>query len=502
MQTRKRKPPFYGREDLLSRLSDFWKRPHASLLVCRGRRRIGKSTLISRFALLDGARLLAFEGLAPQPKMTNEDQLAAFGRQLAEQTHGEASTPPNWFEAFRRLADAVPDAGRVVILLDEISWMGKYDPNFPGELKYAWDKRFHDRPDLVFVVCGSVSSWIEENILSNAGFVGRVSLDLIVPELPLRECVKFWGAALGRVAPREMLDVLSVTGGVPRYLEEVDPALSADENIRRMCFLPNGYLYRDFNDIFTTVFSAASPLKRAVLARLAVGAQDGAELAESLGVARNGQFSKMMKELELAGFVAADSGINPESGRRSREVKYRLKDNYTRFYLKYVEPHAAEIKNGRYEFASLENLPEWNAILGLQFENLVVNNFSALLPALHLDGVQVFSAAPFRKARKNAVRGLQVDLLVQTRKAVVLVEVKRQGEIGEEVEREMAEKVRRLRVPDGMSVRTALVYAGTLSKAVRGSGYFDALVPAETLLGLSGGVRGRGRGKEEGRPET
>ena len=489
MQVRKRKVPFYGREDILSRLSEFWKRPHASLLVCRGRRRIGKSTLISRFAFLDGARFLSFEGLAPQPKMTNEDQLAAFGRQLAEQTQGEASTPPNWFEAFRRLAAAIPavarGGARVVILLDEISWMGKYDPNFPGELKYAWDKRFHDMPDLVFVICGSVSSWIEENILANAGFLGRISLDLIVPELPLRDCVNFWGTARERVAPQEILDVLSVTGGVPRYLEEVDPALSADENIKRMCFHPNGYLYKDFNDIFTTVFSANSPLKRAVLARLAVGAQGGAELAEALGVARNGPFSKVMKELEMAGFVAADSGINPESGRRSREIRYRLRDNYTRFYLKYVEPHASEIKDGRYEFASLENLPEWNAILGLQFENLVVNNFRSLLPALHLEGVQIFSAAPFRKARKSADRGVQVDLLVQTRKAVVLVEIKRQREIGEEVEREMAEKVRRLHVPAGMSVRTALVYAGALSKGVRGDGYFDALIPAEALLGLT-----------------
>lgn len=489
MQARTRQVPFYGREDILSRLSEFWKRPHASLLVCRGRRRIGKSTLISRFAFQDGARFLAFEGLAPQPKMTNEDQLAAFGRQLAEQTQGEASTPPNWFEAFRRLAAAVPAVAhggtRVVILLDEISWMGKYDPNFPGELKYAWDKRFHDMPDLVFVICGSVSSWIEENILTNAGFLGRISLDLIVPELPLRDCVNFWGTVRERAAPREILDVLSVTGGVPRYLEEVDPSLSADENIKRMCFHPNGYLYKDFNDIFTTVFSVNSPLKRAVLARLAVGAQGGAELAEALGVARNGPFSKVMKELEMAGFVAADSGINPESGRRSREIRYRLRDNYTRFYLKYVEPHAAEIRDGRYEFVSLENLPEWNAVLGLQFENLVVNNFRSLLPALHLEGVQVFSAAPFRKARKNADRGVQVDLLVQTRKAVVLVEIKRQREIGEEVEREMAEKVRRLHVPAGMSVRTALVYAGALSKGVRGGGYFDALIPAEALLGMT-----------------
>ena len=324
MQTKKNQFPFYGREDLLSRLSDFWKRPHASLVACRGRRRIGKSTLISRFAAMSAARFLSFEGLPPQRKMTNADQLAAFGRQLAEQARSAEQTPQSWFEAFRLLAAAVPASGRTVILLDEISWMGKYDPNFPGELKYAWDKRFHDRPDLVFVVCGSVSSWIDENILSNTGFVGRISLDMVVPELPLRDCVKFWGGASGRVSAQEMLDVLSVTGGVPRYLEEIDPSLSSDENIKRMCFLPNGYLYRDFNDIFTTVFNAASPLKRAILAKLSGGPQGGTELAAALGVARNGQFSKVMDELAMAGFVAADSGINPAddtSSSRSRTCR-------------------------------------------------------------------------------------------------------------------------------------------------------------------------------------
>ncbi len=476
------KTSFYGREDILEQFSAVWKRKHASLIACRGRRRIGTSTLIAHFATFNDARLFAFEGLSPHPKMRNEDQLAAFGRQLSEQAMTDLKIPQSWFDAFRMLADAIPSEGKVVVLLDEISWMGKFDPNFPGELKYAWDKRFHDRTDLIFVICGSVSSWIEDNILSNTGFVGRVSLDIVVPELPLHDCMHFWGPASERISPHEALDVLSVTGGVPRYLEEIDPALSADENIKRMCFRPNGFLYRDFNDIFTTVFNAASPLKRSILSALANGSSSGSDLAAALGIARNGQFSKTMKELEMAGFVSGDSGFNPESGCRSREIRYRLKDNYSRFYLKYVEPHKAEIENGRYEFASLENLPEWNTIMGLQFENLVVNNYRTLLPALHLNGVQIFSAAPFRRIRSDSAKGVQIDLLIQTSKSVMLVEIKRQAEIGEEVEREMAEKASRLRIPKGMSVRTALVYAGRLSKAVMGSGYFDAIVPAEKLL--------------------
>ena len=467
---------------MLSQLDELWGRQTAALVTCRGRRRIGKSTLIEHFAAVSGAKFWSFEGLAPQPKMTNQDQIDAFVRRLSELSGEEIKPCQSWFDVFRTLEKVLPHEGRIVLLLDEISWMGKYDANFPGEVKFAFDKRFHSQQDLMVVLCGSVSSWIEHNILSNTGFVGRISLDLIVPELTLSESAQFWGARLGRVSSSEVLDVLSITGGVPRYLEEVNPALSADENIRRMCFRPNGYLFRDFDDIFSTVFAANSLLKRRTLEVLAQGVLGGAELATKLKVARNGQFTEMMRELELAGFVSVETGLNPESGKRMRDVRYRLKDNYSRFYLKYVMPHVAEIKNGRYEFATLDALPEWNAIMGLQFENLVLNNYRSLLKGLHLQGVQVFSAAPFRKIGNGNGKGVQIDLLIQTRKSIVVVEVKRQREIGEAVEREVEEKVARLNAKSGVSVRTALVYAGHLAKGVRARGGFDALVCIDDLL--------------------
>lgn len=342
---------FFGREEDLQRLGALWKRAQAALVTCRGRRRIGKSTLVRQFADRSGALLLRLEGLAPQGRMTNADQLAAFGRQLAEQTGASPEIPENWFDAFRLLDRAIPAGGRTVVLLDEVSWMGRHDPNFAGELKYAWDNRFHGRQNLIVVVCGSVSAWIDENILSNTGFVGRISLDLIVRELPLRDCARFWGKALARVSPREVLDVLAVTGGVPRYLEELDPSLSADDNIGRMCFSPNGYLFRDFNDVFTSVFGANAPVKRKILEALAETELGGVELAARLGIARNGRLSSVMDELEMAGFVSKNAGMNPSTGKRSRQDRYRLKDNYARFYLKYIAPCREQVLGGTFEFS-------------------------------------------------------------------------------------------------------------------------------------------------------
>ena len=475
---------FFGRTSQLEELTELWQKDTASLVSCQGRRRIGKSRLVEEFAARSGARFIAIAGLPPQPDMDDEDQRQAFGRQLAVQTGAKTETPENWTQAFTMLDAKLDNRRKTVVLLDEISWLGGYAPNFPGELKNAWDILFRKRRKLVLVICGSVSTWISENILNNTGFAGRISLQIVLPELPLKDCVRFWGTKAARLATREIFDVLSVTGGVPKYLEEIQPSRSAEENITRLCFRPSGTLFRDFPQIFADVFGERAMAKRAILTALADGPKTGLELSSSLGVDRNGHLSAHLDELELAGFVAKDSGLNPETGQAARQDRYRLRDNYTRFYLRYIEPREAEIKAGLVQTAPLETLPGWETILGLQFENLVLNQVTELLPRIGFGGLPVLSAAPWRTRGKGKGDGVQIDLLVQTRKSVCIVEIKRRKHIGEEVEAEVDRKVKALRIRPGISVRAALVYEGELAPVVRGNGYFDAIVPASSLLGL------------------
>lgn len=473
---------FVGRSDQLELLEALWRKPKASLVTCRGRRRIGKSTLVEEFARRSKARLLRFEGLAPRKGMANRDQLAEFASQLALQTREPEFRFHGWTEAFSVLAEKIPRSGRAVLLLDEISWMGKYDPDFPGRLKIAWDRFFHRRKDLVVVLCGSVSAWIAENILENTAFVGRDSLDIVLPELSLAQCRAFWGRRDARVPAREKFDILSVTGGVPKFLEDIDPSLSAEENVRRLCFLPEGPLFREFDAAFADVFGQKAAGRKELLRALAGGSLTASELARKTDVAANGGLSRTLDELVMAGFLAADSGLNPETGHPSGRTLYRLRDNYTRFYLKYIEPNAASVKAGSFRFASLGQLPGWNAILGLQFENLVLANLPQLLPMLGFDRTLLLSAAPWRNARTARSRGCQIDLLLQAPRSTCVVEIKRKAEIGEDVADEVQAKVAALGMPRGTTVRTALVYEGRLSPRVEADGYFDFLIPAERFF--------------------
>ena len=227
-------------------------------------------------------------------------------------------------------------------------------------------------------------------------------MDLVVGELPLKDCFSFWRSSAKRVSLQEKLDLLSITGGVPKYLEELNPALSTDENIRALCFSPEGLLFRDFNQIFHEVFGNRSTIRKDILKALSNGPLTVTALAEALGKETSGHLSDYLEELELSGFIAKDMWINPRTKKPALMARYRLKDNYARFYLHYIEPRNHEVENGLYQFTSLENLPGWQTILGLQFENMMVGNFQLLLPKIGLNGVSLLSASPRTSYRRSS----------------------------------------------------------------------------------------------------
>ena len=474
---------FVGRKFALGRLEGLWKKSTPSLVTVRGRRRIGKSTLIGEFARRTADHFISIDGQAPGDGVDNKIQLKSFVEQLSLQTNAPDVAVRSWLQAFQLLENSLPKSGRTVVLLDEISWMGGYDAAFAGTLKIVWDKRLKMHDNLILVLCGSVSSWIAENILRGTGFAGRDSLDLVIDELAIGECVPFWHETAERTGIGEILDFLSVTGGVPKYLEELKPQQNADENIRQLCFSPDGILFRDFDQIFCTIFGKKSEDRKAVLKAVSYGSKTLDEIARALGKERNGHLGDILEELELAGFIAKDQVINPRTGKVGRIAHYRLKDNYTRFYLHYIEPHAREIAAGLYRFESLSSQPGWPTIRGLQFENLVVANYRTLLPILGIDGASLLSAAPYRRGRTDeGEAGVQVDLLLQTKSTAYVVEIKRQSKIEADVVTEIREKVRRLGYGSSISVRTVLVHEGELAASVRLDHSLDFHISADRLF--------------------
>ena len=164
---------FFGREREIGDLMALWGKRGGSLVTCRGRRRIGKSTLIEVFARRSKARFIKIEGVRPKPEYSDETELKTFARELAAQTHAEDDIPANWLKAFIRLDREIDDKEKTVVLLDEASWLGHYDETFADLVKIAWDDYWSKHDRLIVVVCGSVSGWIKEHFVDNGAFFGH-----------------------------------------------------------------------------------------------------------------------------------------------------------------------------------------------------------------------------------------------------------------------------------------------------------------------------------------
>ena len=122
--------------------------------------------------------------------------------------------------------------------------------------------------------------------------------------------------------------------------------------------------------------------------------------------------------------------------------------------------------------------------MGLQFENLVLNNFRAIAREIGLIGKNVESVAPYFRRGGKRGEGVQIDLLVQLPKCVYVIEVKRQKHLTQAIEEEVSRKIDRLTLPKGKSVKTVLIYEGDLNRSLEEDGFFDFVLPIDRLLSI------------------
>lgn len=472
---------FIGRSREIRQLTQLMDKKTASFVVVYGRRRIGKSSLIEHFG--SNHTMLSFEGLSPRVAITTQDQLDEFSRQLTRQCHNEYRRFSDWGDALHELSKYT-QKGRMIVLLDEISWMALEDPDFPGKVKIAWDKYFKKNPKLIFFVCGSVSTWIKKNIVNNTGFHGRISLKLNLRELPLSICKKFWGPYENKVSNAEKLKLIAVTGGIPKYLEEINPKITAEENIRRMAFTEGGILFNDFSDIFTDTLLRKSDLYEKIVRLLADGAVDSKDISKKLGLAKGKYLSDLLDELTTAGFISKNSSWNLKTGKFSAIAEYRLSDNYIRFYLKYIEPNIEKIIAGNFTDRSLTSLPGWSSIMSLQIENLVLNNRAEIKSLLNIKPDEIICDNPYLQRATNRNQGCQIDYLIQTQyDNLFICEIKySRSVIKKDVIDEMQEKIHRLKIPRHTSIRPVLIYLGDVHDEVLDTNYFTQMVNIEDLL--------------------
>ena len=179
---------YIGRQKILAQLKTLEQKNKASLVVIKGRRRIGKSRLAEEFG--KDKTFVPFTGYPPTENSSEQEQLNTFAEQLCNNFKLAPCTFLRWSDAFNALGSHLNDQPTVV-LFDEISWMAHKSPKFLGKLKIWWDLNHAKFPNLILILCGSISSWIEENILKSTAFFGRISMEINLLPLTIPECSEF-----------------------------------------------------------------------------------------------------------------------------------------------------------------------------------------------------------------------------------------------------------------------------------------------------------------------
>ncbi len=471
---------FIGRKKELEHLKMLHNKKAPSLVVVKGRRRVGKSRLISEFASQNSKnKLWSFAGLAPQEGMNAQSQRDHFARQLALFLKTTPVTFQDWSDAFEYLAKHLNPGD--IVLFDEISWMGSKDPSFIPKLKAWWDKQ---TLPMMAVFCGSVSTWIEENILKSTAFFGRVNLTLTLEPLSIPEGASLLKESGFKGSSYDTYKLLSILGGIPWYLEQVSPGLTADHIIKQLCFEKEGLLVLEFDRIFHDLFNGKGTTYKKILDALKDGMRTLSEIRKALDFAHSGTLSTLIGHLITAGFVKKQKLWSFKTTKPLKQSLYRICDPYMRFYLKLIEPQRGKIELDTFQDIALSQLPGFDAHIGLQLEQLLLQNRSLLLKAVGISGSDVVSDGSYRQSKTTVQKGCQIDYLVQTfTKNLFVCEFKfKRRELGIGIVDDMEEKTKALKVPKGFAKVPLLFHIGGVSSSVATGDYFYRVIDIADFL--------------------
>lgn len=361
--------------------------------------------------------------------------------------------------------------------------MGSKDPTFVSKLKVWWDLVLQNHPSIILILCGSISTWIDTNIINSTAMFGRISLYLELKELSIADCRMLLKLQGFQGSELDIFKILSVTGGIPWYLEQIQSHQTADENIKRLCFEQSGLLVHEFDRIFNDIFTSKGNVYKKIITHLSQGMKDRVTLQKAIGYSPSGTLTDHLKALETCGFVSRHPNWSFKTGKPGKSTLYRLSDNYLRFYMHFIEPNLAKIEQGSFQDVPLSSLTGWESILGFQLENLLLKDRSLLFQVLGIHAQDVVIDNPYCQKPSGRRKGCQIDYLIQMRSNTLLAcEIKmRRKELGLEVIDEMKTKIASLAIPKGFGISPVLFYLGPISDALLASRYFYRIIDISDL---------------------
>ena len=279
-------------------------------------------------------------------------------------------------------------------------------------LDYYWNAHWSKQNNLILIVCGSAASWMLDNLIhAKGGLYNRLTRRILLEPFNLKETKEFLESRSLKVNQRQVLDLYMAIGGIPFYLKELKKGKSSAQMIDDLCFKKTGLLHSEFQNLFKALFDQAETNLEIVRA---IGRANNkisrSQLIKSLGKSSGGRLNERIEELEASSFIKCFIPYE----KKKRDRFYRITDEYTLFYIKWIEPL---VRSGVYE----ESQGYWKKIYptpsrliwaGYAFESVCFKHLPQITKALGLENTS-FRAGSWRfiPSKGSKKRGAQIDLL-------------------------------------------------------------------------------------------
>lgn len=411
-----------GRKKEIKELNELYNSDKAELVAVYGRRRVGKTFLVDES--LSGKFCFRHTGLSPIEAEVNnrsantgkqgsnalKQQLKQFYVSLQQYGMRRSHCPTSWIEAFYMLSQLLEqkDQGkRILVFLDELPWMDTPRSGFITAFEGFWNNWCCHRHNVMIVVCGSATSWIQDNFINNhGGMYGRVTREIKVSPFTLSECEQFYQSRGVCMSRYDIVQSFMVLGGIPYYMNYVRRGASVSQVINELFFDVKPRLQDEYDRLFASVFSKPVEMKRIieVLYKRHSG-WSRQELLRQTGMPSNEAFTKMLNSLIASDFVMKYVPF----GMKKTDVHYKLIDPFCWFWLHFVKDQTRLVTDFWQGDAS-QSVVSWR---GIAFEEVCWYHHAQIKYALGISGVSTELSAWSLRADSDALQdGMQIDLLI------------------------------------------------------------------------------------------
>jgi uncharacterized protein len=379
----------------------------SDLLMVTGRRRVGKTYIINE-VLKD---YIVFKFTGTQYGST-ENQLEKFTQKISEfeNKSTQYKVPESWSEAFGLLKQYIlhlrKSKKKKVIFIDEFPWIDQPKSGFLQEFAYWWND-FAATQNLLVVISGSATSWMVKKIIQNRGGLhNRVTKRMHLEPFSLAETKAFLHTINKNLTDYDILYIYMCVGGIPLYLQQLISGESAAQFVHRVCFTKSGLLRTEFEELYASLFDNFQN-HIAVIRALATkwsGMTIG-EISKQSKISDGGGLHRILDDLELGSFLVK----LPPLFNKKKGAIYRLADEYSRFYIHFIEGQKHGTINNWLSYQSSSDV--YQSWQGYAFESICIKHVDAIKACLGIAGINATIGSYLHKGDVES-DGIQIDMLI------------------------------------------------------------------------------------------